>query len=194
MKYSECAQFKTKYGKFNYIAAQSAAGKQHSVLWIGEVETLTPLLLRVQSACLTSTALGGTICDCAGQLEMSFAAITSAGRGIILYLDQEGRGHGLYEKVNTMYAMNNGADTVSAFTNRGLEADIRSYTDVGPLLQKINVSAPLICLTNNLNKISTLTSLGFQIAERQSINVPKRPEIEGYLEAKRKKLGHIIPE
>jgi GTP cyclohydrolase II len=194
MKYSKTAKYPTKYGVFHYICARTDEGAQHSALWMGDVQSLEPLLLRIQSSCLTSTALGGLICDCAEQIEKSFGEIATTKRGILLYLDQEGRGHGLLEKVNTMYEMNAGADTVSAFTSRGLMPDIRDYHAVGELLKHLAIAAPLICMSNNPTKVEALKSMGFVVSERRSVLVASRQETINYLRTKREKLGHEIPE
>lgn len=192
MEFSRKARFKTTWGDFNYVCAKNADAREHSLLWLGDVTCGPAPLLRVQSSCLTSTALGGIICDCAEQLSLSFELIASKGRGAVIYLEQEGRGHGLFQKVETMCEMNCGKDTVDAFESRGMEADIRSFQDVAPILCHIKFHKQIRMITNNPQKIAELESNGFIVEERVPMVVPERPEIEGYMQAKKMKLGHLI--
>ena len=192
MKFSGKAKFKSKWGIFNFVCGVTDEGLEHSILWIGDICSSHSPLLRIQSSCLTSTALGGVICDCAEQLTMSFEMIADEGRGAIVYLEQEGRGHGLYQKVETMCQMNQGMDTVDAFLTRGLEPDLRDFTDVGRILRFIEFPKKIRPITNNPAKLKHLEDDGFIIEKRVPIVVAERADIEGYMRAKKVKLGHLL--
>jgi 3,4-dihydroxy 2-butanone 4-phosphate synthase/GTP cyclohydrolase II len=191
VKYSGVARFKSKYGVFNLLAATRST-RTHAAIWMGDIAGGDAPLVRIQSACVTSTAFGALMCDCAQQLEMSLAMIAAEGRGIMIYMDQEGRGHGLREKITTMHAMNNGADTVSAFLDRGLRPDTRNYDEAADLLRYLSVASEVKLMTNNPAKVDGLATRGFALSARVPIEVDPTDLIRAYLVTKRDKLGHLL--
>lgn len=187
---SRVANFKSAFGNFS-IRAYRNSRHTHIALWVGDIANAEALLVRIQSSCITSTAIAGVICDCKTQMDMALASISRAGTGVFVYLDQEGRGLGLWEKVETMHEMNKGADTVTAFTCRGLKADCREYTDVIAILEDLSVPRTLKLATNNPQKIAALNAVGYSV-ERMPIEAPPTPDTINYIKTKREKLGHLI--
>ena len=192
MKKSPKAVFRSKYGAFEITSFQTEQSRVHAAMLAGSLPFTTPPLIRIQSACMTSTALGGIICDCADQIKLAFEMIDSAGQGVFLYLDEEGRGMGLYNKVIAMAEMNSGADTVSAFTSRDLPPDIRNYTDVGAMLSALGIGRQVKLITNNPRKIEAISQQGFEIVERIPVEIPPTELTYKYLVTKKEKLGHLL--
>lgn len=189
---SPTASFLSKYGTFSLTSFQLSPSTVHIAMVMGDLSIEKPPLVRVQSACMTSTALGGIICDCADQMKLSFELIVSERQGVFLYLDEEGRGLGLHDKVITMAEMNHGADTVTAFTKRGLPADIRDYTDVGKMLSTLGVMKWIRLITNNPHKLESIKNQGFTIVERIPAEIPPTDLTYRYLLCKKNKLGHLL--
>jgi len=181
----------TRFGRFAIQAFVDEFGHTHLALWRGIITDVNgPPLVRLQSACVTSTALNLSLCDCADQLTAAFVQIEAEDRGVILYLDQEGRGHGLFEKVVTMAAMVGGATTVSAFTNRGLPADVRSFGAAIAMLDALGVGPTVRLLTNNPAKIKAVCDGGRKV-DRISLWIEPTETTRRYLECKRADLGHL---
>lgn len=181
----------TIYGRFTVQAFEESSGHTHIALWCGDVTGvyIAPLV-RLQSSCITSTALKVALCDCAAQLTLAFERIATEHQGVIVYLDQEGRGHGLFEKVITMAAMANGATTVTAFTNRGLLADLRSFAVAATILDALDVGRTVRLLTNNPDKIKAVIDSG-RTVERLPLWTEPTEATRRYLECKRAELGHL---
>ena len=192
MNVSSPARFRTRYGDFTIIAFEMAPDRTHIAMWMGELETDAPLLVRLQSACTTGTALGAIICDCRDQVEQGLQRIATERRGLFLYLDEEARGHGMREKINGMSEMNRGASTVTAYTERGLPADRRSYADVAPILTHLATSRDLRAMTNNPAKIAALEAAGFNVEERVPIEIEPTELTRNYLLTKKREFGHIL--
>ena len=189
--YSNVAKLQTAHGLFNFIVAKTNSGAQHSILWVGEITKGAPILVRIQSACITSTALGGIVCDCADQVRMAFELIEVENRGVIIYLDDEGRGHGLFEKVEMICEINKGEDTVSACECRGVAPELRTFEFVDAFLNQINCVNEIRLLTNNPIKIRAL-NVGERNIARTPLIPPSRPETVDYLAVKKLKLGHLL--
>jgi GTP cyclohydrolase II len=170
---------------------EEATGREHIVLSLGDVADGTPVLGRVHSECLTGDALFSQRCDCGSQLEAALQAIASEGRGVLLYLRQEGRGIGLLNKIRAYELQDGGADTVEANERLGFAADQRDYAICSPMLEHMGVKS-LRLMTNNPRKVKALTDMGITIAERVPLHTGHNPHNKQYLATKAGKLGHMM--
>lgn len=168
-------------------------GKEHMALTLGPIDDGEPVLARVHSECLTGDALFSQRCDCGAQLETALRRIAVQGRGIVLYLRQEGRGIGLVNKIRAYQLQDQGADTVEANEQLGFAADLRRYDLCRSMLDYFGV-AKLRLMTNNPKKIQALEKIGIEIVERIELQVNRNPYNEGYLTTKAAKLGHWLKE
>ncbi|WP_019141139.1 GTP cyclohydrolase II [Noviherbaspirillum massiliense] len=169
-----------------------SSGKEHLALTLGDVANGEPVLARVHSECLTGDGLFSQRCDCGAQLENALKNIASEGRGVLLYLRQEGRGIGLVSKIRAYHLQDAGADTVEANLQLGFEADLRNYSLCRPMLGRLGI-ASLRLMTNNPRKVDALQKLGIEVVERIALIVNRNPFNERYLKTKAAKLGHLIP-
>lgn len=182
----------TRWGTFRLHGfADLRNGQEHVVLALGELGDGAPVLARVHSECLTGDAFGSRRCDCGAQLEAAMQRIAEEGRGMVLYMRQEGRGIGLLNKIRAYHLQDEGADTVEANQALGFAADLRSYELVAPMLGRLGVQAVRL-MTNNPRKVDALQASGVTVAERLSIRVGRNPANQGYLDTKRSKLGHLL--
>ncbi|SRR5690606_6935164 len=166
-------------------------GQEHVALALGDLAGSGPVLARVHSECLTGDAFGSRRCDCGAQLEAAMERIAAEGRGVILYMRQEGRGIGLLNKIRAYHLQDDGADTVQANQALGFAPDLRSYELVAPMLGRLGVQAVRL-MTNNPRKVDALQAAGVPVAERLPIRVGRNPANQGYLDTKRSKLGHLL--
>jgi GTP cyclohydrolase II len=166
-------------------------GKEHVALTLGDISSGEPVLARTHSECLTGDALYSMRCDCGYQLEEALRSIAREGRGILMYLRQEGRGIGLLNKIRAYHLQDQGADTVEANERLGFAADLRDYSMCKDMLDHLGVSA-LRLMTNNPRKVKALESYGIRIAERMPLHVGRNPHNESYLNTKQSKLGHWL--
>lgn len=180
----------TQWGTF-LLHGFDAGQSEHLALTYGDVKGDEPLLLRIHSECLTGDALFSLRCDCGQQLAAAMEAITAAGRGVILYLRQEGRGIGLLNKVRAYALQDIGLDTVDANEQLGFAADARDYQVCKPMLEHLGVSR-IRLMTNNPRKIDALTELGFDIVERVPHLAGACPSNTHYLDTKAARLGHLL--
>ena len=171
---------------------ETGTGKEHLAITLGDLTSDEPVLARLHSECLTGDALFSQRCDCGAQLEQALKTIATAGRGLILYLRQEGRGIGLANKIRAYQLQDQGADTVQANQDLGFEADQRDYRLCAPMLQHLQV-AQLRLMTNNPHKIAALENMGFKVVERLPIVVRRNAYNQHYLETKAARLGHLLP-
>lgn len=192
VNYVASAKLPTPWAIFRIHAfVDPATGKEHIALTLGELGDGAPVLTRVHSECLTGDALFSQRCDCGAQLEASLKRIAAEGRGILLYLRQEGRGIGLVNKIRAYELQDQGADTVEANEKLGFAADLRHYDLCKPILDHFNI-ARLRLMTNNPGKVRALERLGLLVTERIPLQVNRNPFNEKYLSTKAVKLGHWL--
>jgi len=182
----------TRHGDFRLHAYRATPnGEEHLALVMGEVRGDEPVLVRVHSQCLTGDVLGSTRCDCGVQLETALARIAEVGRGVLLYLLQEGRGIGLVNKLRAYELQDGGHDTVEANERLGFAADQRDYGVGAQILLDLGVRR-LRLMTNNPGKYVALAGYGLEITERVPLEIPPTAASRDYLRAKRDKLGHLL--
>ncbi len=182
----------TRYGHFrliNYISLVD--GKNHLALVKGDVNSEEPILIRVHSECLTGDTFGSLRCDCGDQLARAMEKIEAEGCGVLLYMNQEGRGIGLANKLKAYQLQDDGKDTVEANLELGFKADLRDYGIGAQILYDLGVRR-IRLLTNNPRKVIGLKGYQLEIVERVPIEMPANPCNTGYLKTKREKLGHYI--
>jgi 3,4-dihydroxy 2-butanone 4-phosphate synthase/GTP cyclohydrolase II len=182
----------TAFGEFTAVGYRSLLDDKHHVAMIkGEVAGAEDVLVRVHSECLTGDVFHSLRCDCGEQLEAAMAMIEREGRGVLLYLSQEGRGIGLLNKLRAYKLQEEGLDTVDANLRLGLPADLRDYGIGAQILVDLGLSSIRI-LTNNPKKIHGLEGYGLSVAEQLPIQSVPNPHNTEYLNAKREKLGHVL--
>ncbi|WP_022977714.1 MULTISPECIES: GTP cyclohydrolase II [Nevskia] len=187
------AKLPTPFAVFTMRAYRSADGKEHLALTLGDLTaTDGPApLVRVHSECLTGDALFSLRCDCGFQLRAALEKIAADGRGVLLYLRQEGRGIGLANKVRAYALQDEGADTVDANHQLGFPADDRDYSLAVAILRDIGLCR-IRLMTNNPAKLDALVKDGVQVTERVGIERGRNPYNEGYLDTKMSRMGHLI--
>jgi GTP cyclohydrolase II len=171
---------------------ETASGKEHLALTLGQVGDGMPALTRLHSECLTGDGLFSLRCDCGPQLEAALAAIAKEGRGVLLYLRQEGRGIGLLDKLRAYALQDQGLDTVDANRALGLPDDARDYGVAAAMLNTLGVPAVRL-MTNNPAKVSALTARGVNVTERVPHVAGRGPRNQDYLETKAARMGHLLP-
>jgi 3,4-dihydroxy 2-butanone 4-phosphate synthase/GTP cyclohydrolase II len=182
----------TAYGDFRAVAYRSLVdGKHHIALVKGEVDGADDVLVRVHSECLTGDVFHSLRCDCGEQLESALAMIEHEGRGVLLYLAQEGRGIGLLNKLHAYKLQEEGFDTVDANLKLGLPADLRDYGIGAQILTDLGLTSIRI-LTNNPKKIIGMEGYGLSVSDQLPIVAPANPHNEAYLRAKRERMGHTL--
>lgn len=186
------AEMPTKYGTFRaYGYVNKINGEHHIALVKGKVDDGEPVLCRVHSECLTGDAFGSLRCDCGEQLTEALRRIEKAGRGVLLYMRQEGRGIGLINKLRAYHLQDGGMDTVEANIALGFKADLREYGTGAEILADLGVKK-MILMTNNPLKIKGLNGFGLEIVRREPIEVSCNENNEFYMYTKYKKMGHIL--
>lgn len=181
----------TPWGQFTIYGFEDIeSGKEHVALALGDLTGEEPLLCRIHSECLTGDSLFSLRCDCGPQLQCAMESVGSAGRGLILYLRQEGRGIGLLNKIKAYSLQDSGADTVEANVQLGFDPDSREYQICKPMLDYFDVKRVRL-MTNNPRKVEALRDMGIEVDEIVPIHTGANPHNESYLSVKIMKLGHI---
>ena len=186
------ARLPTGFGEFTAVAFRSEVDTaEHLALVLGDVGPDDPVLVRVHSECLTGDVFGSKRCDCGAQIDLALHLIAQEGKGVFLYMRQEGRGIGLHNKIKAYALQDSGLDTVEANASLGFGPDLRHYGIGAQILVDLGVRNMRLP-TNNPKKVIGLEAYGIRLVERVPIIVPSTPENERYMETKHQKLGHLL--
>ena len=191
LKFVASCRLPTEWGEFTMHGFEEEGGQEHVALTMGDVSDGLPVLSRIHSECLTGDALFSVKCDCGPPLQAAMQAVQKEGRGVIVYLRQEGRGIGLINKIRAYRLQDQGLDTVEANVALGLPVDARDFTLAKQIYDYLNIREVRL-LTNNPEKIQTLKDSGINVVERIALHVGENVENERYLHTKADKLGHLI--
>lgn len=182
----------TEWGNFKLTAfKQTTNGKLHLALTKGIWEEDEEVLVRVHSSCVTGDIFGSCKCDCGGQLHMAMQMVEEQGKGVVLYMNQEGRGIGLLNKLKAYHLQEKGMDTVEANVELGFKADERDYGIGAQILRSLGISRVRL-ITNNPSKRTGLSGYGLEITENVPIIVPTGPHCKIYMDTKKNKMGHLL--
>jgi 3,4-dihydroxy 2-butanone 4-phosphate synthase/GTP cyclohydrolase II len=192
IKREESVQMPTAYGDFQLVAYQQTnTGDLHLALVKGEWKKDEPIMVRVHSSCMTGDIFGSCRCDCGNQLHNAMRMVENEGKGVVLYMNQEGRGIGLLNKLKAYKLQEQGYDTVEANLALGFQMDERDYGVGAQILRDLGVSK-IRLISNNPKKRAGLIGYGLEIVETLPIEIAPNPHNEKYLQTKRDKLGHLI--
>jgi 3,4-dihydroxy 2-butanone 4-phosphate synthase/GTP cyclohydrolase II len=186
------ANLPTEFGLFRIVAFKSlATNEEFPVLVKGALDSETPTLVRIHSQCLTGDVFHSLKCDCGRQLDQAMSLIQQAGRGVIIYQQQEGRGIGITNKIRAYELQDAGQDTVEANLSLGFDADLRQYECCVDILKQLGLKR-IRLMSNNPDKIAAVQQAGIEIVERVSIEVEPDEKSLSYMKTKKEKLGHIL--
>lgn len=182
----------TEYGDFQMKAfTQKNTGEQHLVIYKGEWKEDEPVLVRVHSSCVTGDIFGSCRCDCGPQLHKALEMIQKEGKGVVVYMNQEGRGIGLVNKLHAYKLQEQGVDTVDANAQLGFKADLRDYGVGAQIIRYIGITKMRL-MSNNPTKRAGLVGYGLEVVENVSLEIAPNPYNEEYLKTKRDRMGHTI--
>ena len=185
-------QLPTRFGDFRVVAYRSeVTNEEHLALVKGDIAEDDPILVRVHSACLTGDVFGSMRCDCGAQLALALETIEREGKGVLLYLLQEGRGIGLFNKLRAYELQEQGLDTVAANEKLGFAPDVRDYGIGCQILRDLGVKKMRL-MTNNPSKYVAIDGYGLEIVERIGLEIPPTDSTREYLAAKKAKMGHLL--
>jgi 3,4-dihydroxy 2-butanone 4-phosphate synthase/GTP cyclohydrolase II len=186
------AKLPTKYGEFTAIAYKSDIDPdEHLALVMGDISTEEPVLVRVHSECLTGDVFNSLRCDCGEQVALAMQSIAAKGRGVFLYMRQEGRGIGFHNKIRAYALQDEGLDTVEANLSLGFAPDLRDYGIGAQILAELHLHE-IRLLTNNPKKVIGLEAYGLKVVETIPLIISPNPHNLHYLKIKQKKLGHLL--
>jgi len=192
IKFSNKAKLPTQYGDFNIISfKQEGDIHEHCLLYKGNLNSKENILTRIHSECLTGDVFSSRKCDCGEQLDKSMRAIAKKQTGIILYLRQEGRGIGLFNKINAYALQDQGQDTIQANHSLGFDTDLRDFTIAVKVLQHLKIKS-IELLSNNPEKIEVWKNSGINITKRIPLIIKTNEHNLDYLFVKREKLNHML--
>ncbi len=181
----------TKFGDFTIVGYENMLNGSHHVALVMGDPTIPGTLVRMHSECLTGDAFGSLRCDCGEQRDLALEAIAAEGRGVLVYLRQEGRGIGLLNKIHAYQLQDTGLDTVEANLKLGFPPDLRDYGVGAQILVDLGIQSMRL-LTNNPRKVAGLDGYGLQVEGRMPISVPSNTHNQHYLKTKEEKLGHML--
>ena len=189
--FSEVAKLPTSHGHFSVRVVKDSCGTEHVIIYKGSIENADVLDVRVHSECLTSEVFESLRCDCDQQLDWALDHIESQGLGMVIYLRQEGRGIGLFNKIRAYALQDTGLDTVEANQELGFPSDLRTYEVAAEILNVLGVSS-INLITNNPRKVDALLKHGIEITRRIPILIEPNDHNKRYLKAKGDKLNHMF--
>lgn len=188
---SESAKLPTSHGHFQVRVAKDSADMEHVIIYKGEIENADNLDVRVHSECLTSEVFESLRCDCDQQLDWALDHIETRGAGLVIYLRQEGRGIGLFNKIRAYALQDSGLDTVEANNELGFPSDLRTYEVAAEILNVLGIGS-INLLTNNPRKVDALRKHGIEITSRIPILIEPNTHNRHYLKVKGDKLNHMF--
>jgi 3,4-dihydroxy 2-butanone 4-phosphate synthase/GTP cyclohydrolase II len=187
-----CARIPTRFGEFQLcLYANNQDTKEHLAMVMGDVRDQQNILVRIHSECFTGDVLGSLRCDCGEQLELALQRVAEEGKGVILYLRQEGRGIGLRDKLRAYNLQDEGYDTVDANLALGHSADERDYTPAGLILRDLGIRSVRL-MTNNPTKLEALVKLNVPVVERVPLPPTVHAHNKNYLDTKARRMHHLL--
>ncbi len=188
---SDSANLPTPFGIFKIISFKDNLNREHAAIYMGDITTDDPVLARIHSECLTGDTLFSLKCDCGFQLEAAMRQIAQEKRGVLLYVRQEGRGIGLFNKIKAYHLQDAGLDTVDANIKLGFPADARHYNICAEMFSLLGVKS-IKLMTNNPDKIAEISKYNIKVVERIPIEVGRNKYNNGYLNTKEYRMGHLL--
>lgn len=190
--FSEKAKLPTTFGDFNIVSFKKRDGvEEHCIMYQGDLESADDVLVRIHSECLTGDVFTSLKCDCGEQLQESMRMIAERGKGVIIYLRQEGRGIGLFNKINAYALQDQGQDTIEANHSLGFATDLRDFSIAHSVLEYLKVNS-IVLLSNNPEKIEVLQNSGIHVSGVMPLHILPNQHNLGYLKTKKEALNHLL--